>query len=453
MSVSTGQELELTIDKPAAGGRMIARHEGQIVLVLGAIPGERVLARVERSDKRMAFATVVRTLEPSAERREVAGDPLCGGCVYAHVSYPRQLTLKADVIADAFGRIGRLPLATPVQVEPSPEEGYRMRARLHVIGGRAGFFREGTHQLCEPGPTRQLRADTLSSVTTALTALGRDAGPGVLALDVTENMAGDQRAIHVDLAPGETVSGPQLAAVVAASGLTGCTARTADGVLVSAGDAHVWDPLAILTGGRAQDGVLQRSPESFFQANRYLLPSLVTSVLAAVPDEGTVLELYAGVGLFSVSLAATGRQGITAVEGDRVSGGDLRRNAAAYPDALRFVIGRVEDHLARRSEERTGTIIVDPPRTGISRDGLDAIISHRPQRIVYVSCDPPTLARDARRLLDATYALTSLKGFDLFPNTPHVEVLAAFDRHPGESPERTEPAETLPPQRNRGTES
>jgi 23S rRNA (uracil1939-C5)-methyltransferase len=381
----------------------------------------------------MAFATVVRVLDASPDRREVPGDPLCGGSVYAHVAYPRQVALKADVIADAFGRIGRIPLDAPVSVELSQEHGYRMRARLHVTDGRAGFFREGTHQLCEPGPTGQLQPATLAAVAAALAALLADGGPDVSAIEVTENIAGDQRAMHVDLGPGATVSGPQLSAVVEAAGLTGCTARTADGVLVSAGDPHVSDPLATLTAGRAESGVLQRSPESFFQANRYLLTCLVTSVLDAVPADGAVLDLYAGVGLFSVALAAIGRQGITAVEGDRVSGADLRRNAAAYPNAIHFVIGRVEEHLARRPAPGPGTIIVDPPRTGISRDAMDAIVRHRAPRVVYVSCDPPTLARDARRLLDAGYRITSLRGFDLFPNTPHVEVVGVFERRgPGE---------------------
>lgn len=427
VSLSPGQELELTIDKPAAGGRMIARHEGQIVLVLGAVPGERVLARVDRTEKHLAFASVVRALDPSPDRRAPPGDPMCGGCVYAHIAYPRQVALKSEVIADAFARIGRIPLDAPVPVEPSAEPGYRMRARLHVIGGRAGFFREGSHQLCDPAPTGQLLPETVAAVASALSALGANQGPAVSAVDVTENIAADQRAIHMELAPGQTVSGPQLAAVVAAAGLTGCTARTADGVLVSAGDAHVSDPLATLTGGRAQHGVLERSPESFFQANRYLLSGLVTSVLDAVPPAGGVLDLYAGVGLFSVALAATGVQEITAVEGDRAGGADLRRNAAPYAGALRFIIGRVEDHLARGGGE-AATILVDPPRTGISRDAMDAVVRHGAGRVVYVSCDPPTLARDARRLLDAGYRLTSMKGFDLFPNTPHVEVLVVFER-------------------------
>jgi tRNA/tmRNA/rRNA uracil-C5-methylase (TrmA/RlmC/RlmD family) len=147
----------------------------------------------------------------------------------------------------------------------------------------------------------------------------------------------------------------------------------------------------------------------------------------AVPADGDVLDLYAGVGLFSISLAATGRTGIVAVEGDRESGADLLRNGAPYPGAVRAVVGLVEDHV-RRDRSRPATIIVDPPRTGISREAVDAIPQVGATRIVYVSCDPPTMARDARRLVDAGYRVVSLAGFDLFPNTPHVEVVGVFEK-------------------------
>src|SRR5499427_4887620 len=128
--------VPLTIEKPAAGGRMIARLDGQVVLVSGAIPGERVNARIDRKGKGVLYATTVDVDEPSPDRRPVAGDPECGGCLYAHVAYPRQLELKSDVIADAFSRIGKLSLPGHVVVARSPETGYRMRARLHVRGHR-----------------------------------------------------------------------------------------------------------------------------------------------------------------------------------------------------------------------------------------------------------------------------------------------------------------------------
>src|SRR5829696_9432594 len=143
MSLCEGQEVELTIEKPASGGRMIARHLGQIVLVRGAIPGERVRAWIERAERRLAYAVTREVVDPSPDRRAGSPDPLCGGALYAHIGYPRQLAIKSDVIRDAFARLGRHPLSAPVDVAASPEEGYRMRARFHVHAGRAGFYREG----------------------------------------------------------------------------------------------------------------------------------------------------------------------------------------------------------------------------------------------------------------------------------------------------------------------
>ena len=157
------------------------------------------------------------------------------------------------------------------------------------------------------------------------------------------------------------------------------------------------------------------------------MPDLVLSVLDSILGADSVLDLYAGVGLFSIALAAAGQERTTAVEGDRYSGSDLRENAAAYPGVLQAVMGRVEDYV-RQTRERAATILVDPPRTGISREAMESIVRHGAERLIYVSCDPPTMARDARRVLDAGYRLASLKGFDLFPNTPHVETVGVFDR-------------------------
>jgi 23S rRNA (uracil1939-C5)-methyltransferase len=428
MSLEIGQEIALLLEKPAAGGRAIARHDGQVVLVAGGIPGERVRARIERVETRLAFASATAIVEPSPDRRDGAADPACGGVVYSHIRYQRQLALKSELIADAFTRLGRLPIDHPIPVASSPERGYRMRARFHVRGTRAGFYREGSHEVCDAGPSALLTSDSLAAVDAAVASLLRDDAAPVT-LQLTENIPGAARAVHVDVAFGARLSEPALARAAAAAGLTGCTARTPAGVLMTAGTPAVADSLAGLTGGRATAGQLRRHPESFFQANRFLLPSLVSHVLDAIPEAGRVLDLYAGVGLFAVALAALGRTGITAVEGDPASARDLRDNASPFGAAVRVSVGGVEAHLAR-SRDVAETIVVDPPRTGISRRAMEAIARRGAARVVYVSCDPPTMARDARRLADAGYRLASLRGFDLFPNTPHVETVGVFDRVP-----------------------
>jgi 23S rRNA (uracil1939-C5)-methyltransferase len=430
--LTPGQDVELAIEKPAAGGRMIARLDGQVVLVSGAVPGERVLARIERTEKRLAFASVVDVREPSPDRRPGFADASCGGCVYSHIGYARQLALKADIVRDAFFRLGRLPIDAPIPVAPSPERGYRTRARFHVDGSRVGFYREGTHTLCDAAATGQVSDAGLAAVSSAVSLLAA-AGARVASIELAESIDARQRVVALTLDDVRRVPDAQWEAVNGASGVTACAAQDAAGRRVEAGDPWILDPLATLTMGRVEPGALRHRPEAFFQANRFLLPELVGTVLDAVEPDGTVLDLYAGVGLFSVALAATERRDITAVEGDRVSGADLRHNAhqASLPSGgLTAVLDSIERYLQRRPRGQPipGTVIVDPPRTGMSAEVVGSIVALGAPRIVYVACDPPTMARDARRLIDGGYRLESLRAFDLFPNTPHVEVVGVFVR-------------------------
>ena len=431
MSLAEGQLVELSIEKPASGGRMIARHHGQIVLVRGAIPGERVRALVERAEKRLAYAATKDVVEASPDRRSDNSDPLCGGALYSHIAYARQLAVKSDVIRDAFARVGRHPIEHVIDVAPSPEAGYRMRARFHVHGKRAGFYREGTHQLCDAAATRQLQPASIEAVSALAALLEGSVQGAVTSIAIAENVAGQERAAHLELATGAAVTGPLLEAAARDIGLRGISARhPATGQLLVAGEPVVSEPLATLTEGRANGGTLRRRAEAFFQGNRYLLPALVAAVIDLVPEEGEILDLYAGVGLFSVALAAMGRLEVTGVEGDHAGGADLRENARAHAPRLTAHVTSVEAFLAQA--QRIGaTVIVDPPRTGVSPDALLSLVRLKPARLVYVSCDPPTLARDARRLLDGGYTLASLRAFDFFPNTPHVESLALFVRAGG----------------------
>jgi 23S rRNA (uracil1939-C5)-methyltransferase len=404
---------------------MIARHDGEVLLVSGAIPGERVAVRVTRAEKRVAFGDAVTIVDPSPDRRPPAGDPACGGCLYSHITYPRQLQLKAEVIRDAFTRIGRIPLDQEIDVRRSAERGYRLRARFHVRDGEIGFYREGTHELCDARSTGQLLDASIDAVEAAVASLAAQ-GVHVVSAELSENITADERALHLALT-GTRLPDGVLDRVVTAAGLTGCTARGPENDAYTAGDPIVSDSLDALSDGKVTGGALRRHPESFFQANRFLLSALVGEVMDAVPA-GSVLDLYAGVGLFSVVLAAAQRGRVTAVEGDPVSGRDLLRNAAPHYETLRVMRSSVEAFVARPVTTPPDTLIVDPPRTGMSKEAAEGIARMGASRVVYVSCDPPTMARDARRLLDAGYRLLSLRGFDLFPNTPHVETLGVFER-------------------------
>ena len=212
------------------------------------------------------------------------------------------------------------------------------------------------------------------------------------------------------------------------TGLT-CQAPPAD-IVSLGGRPWVSDTVEALAGrseGSLGGIVLKRRPNAFFQANRYLLPSLVSRVAGLVGD-GPIVDLYAGVGVFAAALVAIGHEAVTAVEGDPVSGADLEENARALGGRLRVERSAVEAFLARRGGGAAGTLLVDPPRTGMSRAATDGVVASAAPRIVYVSCDVATLARDIRRLLDAGYELTSVEAFDLFPNTAHVESVISLAR-------------------------
>jgi 23S rRNA (uracil1939-C5)-methyltransferase len=428
--LSTGDDVSLTIEKPAAGGRMIARHEGQVVFVTGAIPGERVRVRVEQVKGGIAYAATELVEDASPDRREPRADPACGGNVLAHVGYARQLQLKAEIVTDAFARIGKVPLDAPVAVRPSPEEGYRMRARLHVRGGRVGFFREGTHDLCEAARTGQLLPATGSVLDLVQARLADEDLRALREIELSENVPATERALLVELAPGTRPNDAQrLPGIIDVAGVTGLviTRPEAPQFIAGRGHPHVSDVLNLTVDGQTASVRLRRHVAAFFQGNRFLLTPLVQAVLGVLP-RGELLDLYAGTGLFGVSFAAMGRGPVVAVEGDRQGIEDLVANAAPVGGAVRVVPTSVEAHLTRSPRAGSATILVDPPRTGMSRDAARMIVSARAPRVVYVSCDVATLARDVRRLADAGYHLTSVEAFDLFPNTAHVESLAVLDR-------------------------
>lgn len=424
--MNTGDRLTLTIEKPAAGGRMIARHAGAIVLVSGSIPGEVVEAEIEKVQRGTAWARVARVLEASPSRVARDDDGACGGNVLAHVAYERQLTLKREIIEDAFARIARLPLPGPVDVAGSPASGYRMRARLHVADGRIGFFREGTHALCDAAGTQQLLPETIEVLRQIERTTRGGAARLVQEIELAENCAADQRALHWllhdDADPSRLGSLPPLAGVRGIS----CAARLGARPLVLTGTPEVSDTIALSFPAGQSRVTLTRQAHSFFQGNRYLLAPLLQAVIEQVPA-GRVLDLYAGVGLFSVALAASGVHHVVAIEGERASAHDLKRNAAQVSGRLEPRHQSVESYLQVR-QPKVDVLLVDPPRTGMTKDARRGALALHASRLVYVSCDVATLARDARVIVDSGYRLSHARAFDLFPNTAHVESLVTFDR-------------------------
>ena len=420
--------LDLRVERPVAGGAMLARHDGRVVLVHGAIPGERVRARVDRERRDVIHATVIDVVEPEPDRRSVDGDATCGGQAYRHIAYERQRRLKSEVIVDTLRRIAHTHPPGPIRVAPSAQRGYRMRARLHVGPVGLGFLREGTHAVCDPAQTEQLLPETDRIVAEIGQRLVRSNDRSVLYVDIAENIDADQRVLHIRLR--QDCASETVAAWTAGCGLSGVTysTRGKNSTLVVSGTPVVSDRVAALTGhaGAGEDR-LQRHARSFFQGNRYLLSTLVSAVCRRV-TVGPVVDLYAGVGLFAVALASRGLDAMTAVEQDTFARADLVANTTGVWPQIGIVGTSVEDFLVRRSDAITGTVIVDPPRTGLSQTVVERLSERGVSRLVYVSCDVATFSRDVRRFREAGYALEEIEAFDMFPNTAHIELLATFRR-------------------------
>jgi 23S rRNA (uracil1939-C5)-methyltransferase len=407
---------------------MLARHDGRVVLVAGAIPGERVRAVVERSARGLTWARTVEIVEPSAARRPMPGDPACGGMDYAHIRYDDQLRLKAEVIADAFRRRGKVTLDARVPVARSSEHGYRLRSHFHVRQGRAGFLREGTHELCDAGATRQVLQETVDAVQALIGSLGSDAAT-LDGITVAESVSGSQRVLHVDGDDSGWTRNRPLPPPDAS--VTGVTRRRGGAVVALFGSPTVVDTAADVFGIESPippATAWTRHATPFFQGNRHLIGPLLGRVIALTPGR-RVADLYAGVGLFAIALAARG-QTVVAVEGDRFSGRDLELNAKAAGSRVTVLRSAVEDAMPALRSRSFDAVIVDPPRTGVSARALRAICDAGWPEIVYISCDPATLARDASILLRAGYGMVSIEAFDLFPNTGHVETVVEFRRTP-----------------------
>jgi 23S rRNA (uracil1939-C5)-methyltransferase len=281
--------------------------------------------------------------------------------------------------------------------------------------------------MCDPAASGQLLPQTIEAVESLGQRLGRAGLQHVREIELTENTAATERAVLIELQPGFGVLPHVVLPSADVPAFTGVVVLRSDvpDRSSSRGSPYVTDVLPL--SGASAALTLRRHVASFFQANRYLLTSLVHAVTELVPA-GRVVDLYAGAGVFGLACAALQRGPVVAVESDRHGSQDLKHNARPFADAVRVVGGAVEAFLGREPIADDATLIVDPPRTGMSREATLAITRTHARRVIYVSCDVATLARDVRRLIDAGYRLAHIEGFDLFPNTAHVETVVLLTR-------------------------
>jgi 23S rRNA (uracil1939-C5)-methyltransferase len=423
--VRLGDVLDLTVDKGVYRGLGLARHEGQVVFVPRGLPGERVRARVEKVGRGFVRAGAEAVLAPAPDRR---GPPCplferCGGCAYQHLDYPAQLRLKESVLRESLARAGA-PWDGPIEVVASPETGWRTRVRFHLqqVAGewRLGLHEEGTHRVVDLETCLQVAPSLLAA---ARGLLGGLAAQPALARRVSEAIlaeSGDGSARVAALVwEGDPADGSALAALgTTAPWLTGLGLATAgDGgrYVGLSGSPYVESDAA---GLRYRAHVL-----SFFQANRALLGPLVERVRELSRGSGPVLDLFAGVGLFALALADDAPS-VIAVEQDARSAEDAEANRERAGLAnVRIVRADVADALAALPAAGAERVVLDPPRSGAGPETAHRIAARRPESVVYVSCDPPTLGRDLAAFASSGYVPERVALFDLFPDTFHLETV------------------------------
>jgi tRNA/tmRNA/rRNA uracil-C5-methylase (TrmA/RlmC/RlmD family) len=281
-----------------------------------------------------------------------------------------------------------------------------------------------------------LRGDTCDVVDRLLELARPSEGADDAELVLCENLDASQRVVHLFLPARARTPEAFNRAIAGLSGLSVSAGAASDDDLITRGRGDGGGPVRVVYGEpfvaddiRVSGHVvsLRRHAIGFFQANRFLLTPFVQHVVDHVDRGGPLVDLYAGCGLFSVSASVSHDIRVIAVEGDAISARDLQENVGVSRAAVEPLHESVESFVARRHPS-PGTVIVDPPRTGLSPAALGGVLHLAPRRVIYVSCDVATLARDARQLCEGGYRLGAIDAFDLFPNTPHIETVAVFDR-------------------------
>jgi 23S rRNA (uracil1939-C5)-methyltransferase len=376
---------EVEIERIVPGGAGLAHADGRTLFVSLAAPGDRVRVRVERVRGKVAFASVSEIIRPSPARVEPPCPYFgrCGGCDFQQLTYEAQLQAKVEIIRDCLRRIGRIEPPAEIPITPSPAVWrYRSRARWQHDPVRQflGYYELASHRVCDVVECPVV----LPEVQEKLSQLRATVGGG--GFDETEEF--------------QAVAGDDGVSLLPPLDATDAGERSRD----LAGEHYRFDA------------------DCFFQINHALLEPLLAEALGDATGEHAV-DLYCGVGLFTLPLARRFAR-VTAIEGNASATGFARLNLAdARLTNASVHTARVGDWLAEHAPHLTPVdfLLLDPPRAGAAPEELAGILALKPRHIAYVSCDPATLARDLRVLFDAGFTLDSVRAFDMFPQTHHVE--------------------------------
>jgi 23S rRNA (uracil1939-C5)-methyltransferase len=412
--------MKLRIEKAIYGGDGLARiPAGKTVFVPGTLPGELVEATIANDRRSFATGKLDAILEPSAERVAPGCEyfPRCGGCQYQHAGPAFQLQMKLDILKETLER-AHVAIPNEIASLNGPAWGYRNRIRLQAKGRRLGYLQRGSHTLL-PVTHCPIAAPVLEQ---AITVVERVAGLEDLCEEVEFFTNGEQDQLLICLWPGQRQR-PREQALEAFAERVRVELPALIGVgLFTQQNMKYWGQRSL---SYTVCGIpYQVSLGSFFQVNRFLLPELLQLVVK--DRSGRIAwDLYAGAGLFARALDF---DFVTAVESEGFSSDDLKKNLESRPHQV--VRSNTLDFLSSQSsaQVKPDLIVVDPPRAGLGKEICSHLSRIAAPNIIYVSCDPATLARDLQTLLESGYFLQTIQLVDMFPQTFHLETVTVLVR-------------------------
>jgi 23S rRNA (uracil1939-C5)-methyltransferase len=436
--------MDITIEKLIYGGDGLAHHDGSTVFVPFVLPAERVSASPVEQTKKFVRARVDRLLAASPDRATAPCPHFgtCGGCNYQHIPYEAQLKYKTDILRETIRRLGRIDWTGEIKAHASPPWGYRNRAQWKIRslekhspngetetaqGFGIGYFRAQSTAFC-PVETCTILSPLLLKT---LLALRGALAAGLLPRELREI---------------EAFAGTNDARLLITANFVGFPARAAEAAKKFREIVPELESLLFQEPSRERmeldgpgfieceaGGTKYRVGHfSFFQVNRFLADDLVREVAEAAELGRLAVDLFAGVGLFSVPLAKRFER-VVAVEANPAASRDLEVNVAgpgARTNRAIEVRTMDVDRFLDRYREKPDLVILDPPRAGLSPDAAKQLARIAPAQITYISCEPPTLARDLAALQKAGYEISEIHLFDLFPQTFHVETVVRLRRRP-----------------------
>ena len=446
MELAKNQEHTVTIEGYGEGGMGVARIDGRVVFVHGALRGEKCRVLILKTLKSVAFAKVLEVLEPSSERMESDCPyfPRCGGCTYRHIRYEEELRLKKQRVQDNLSRIGGSDVTVEEILGARDTLRYRNKAQYPVSkDGAVGFYRARTHEVIEcehcllVRPEADAAAEALREYMQSCRVAGYDekTGRGLNRhLYVRSNAAGE--SLICVLVNGDKLPKEDRLVALLRDACPKCTGIVL-GTNTKKGNVILGDRYRTLWGSdRLEDTLCGKrfllSVPSFYQVNRVQAERLYAKAIefAGLTGQETVLDLYCGAGTITLALSDHAKKVLGAeIVPEAID--DARENAARNGvKNAEFFCGDASDVAKKLAREnlRPDVITVDPPRKGLAADVVESIAEMQPGRVVYVSCDSATMARDVKRLADLGYTAQRACAVDMFPRADHVETICLLSK-------------------------